>query len=301
MEYARTIHKSSSLETDFSGSRYFYGPHIQIFLSLVRLLRTSLLLWSSYTNLPLSRQTSQDLATSMVPIHKSSSPGTDFSRPRYFYGSHTQIFLSRDRLLSTSLLLWSPYTNLQLSRDRLLRTSLLLWSPYTNLQLSRDRLLRTSLLLWSPYTNLPLPGQTSQDLATSMVPIHKSSSPGQTSQDLATSMVPIHKSSSPGTGFSGPRYFYGPHTQIFLSRDRLLRISLLLWPPYTNLPLPGQASQDLATSMVPMDKSSAALSGLTFLTASHFCSPVWFPNFASQSGIGVLLLNLASHGWGSLD
>ena len=49
-------------------------------------------------------------------------------------------------------------------------------------------------------------------------------------------MASIHKSSSPGTSLSEPRYFYGPHTQIFRSRDRPLGTSLLLWPPYTNLP-----------------------------------------------------------------
>merc|ERR1711938_24993 len=88
---------------------------------------------TSSTNLPLPGQASQDLAT------------------------HTQILLSRDRLLRTSLLLWPPYTNLP------------------QIFLSRDRLLGTSLLLWPPYTNLPLPGQASQDLATPMAPIHKPS------------------------------------------------------------------------------------------------------------------------------
>ena len=34
-------------------------------------------------------------------------------------------------------------------------------------------------------------------------------------------------------------------------------------------------------------------------TASRDCLPVWF--LASQSGIEVLVLHLASHGWGSLD
>ena len=183
------IRKSSSPGTGFSGPRYFDGPHTQMLLSRDSLLRTSLLLWSPYTNLPLPGQGSQDLATSIAPTHKSCSPMTSFSGPRYFYGPNTQIFLSRDRLLRTSLLRWPPYTNVAL--------------------------------------------------------------PGQPSQDLATSMVSIHKSSSPGTGFSGPRYFDSSHTQILLSRDRLLRTSLLLWPPYTNLPLPGQTSQDLGTSMTP--------------------------------------------------
>ena len=163
----------------------------------VGLLRTSLLRWHPYTNLPLPGQASQNLATSIAPIHRSSSPGTGFSGPRYFDGSHTQIFLSRERLL------------------------------------------RTSVLLWPPYTNLPLPGQASQDLATSMAPIHKFSSPGTRGPEkpvpgapihkssspgtgfsrLRYFDAPIHKSSSPGTGFSGPRYLYGPHTQIFRSSD----------------------------------------------------------------------------------
>ena len=155
---------------------HFCGPHSQIFLSRDWVLRTSLLLWRPYTNLPLRGQCSEDLATSMAPVHKSSSPMTGFSGPRYFYGPHTQIFLSRDSLF------------------------------------------RTSVLRWPPYTNLPLPGQAFQD--------------------LATSMASIHKSSSPGTGFSGPRCFYGAHTQILLSGDSVLRTSLLLWPQYTNRPLP---------------------------------------------------------------
>ena len=58
---------------------------------------------------------------------------------------------------------------------------------------SQDRPLRTSLLLWPPYTKLPLPGQASQD--------------------LATSMALIHKSCAPRTRLSRPRYFHGPHTQ----------------------------------------------------------------------------------------
>ena len=117
-------------------------------------------------------------------------------------------------------------------------------------------------LLWPTYTNLPVPGQATQD--------------------LATSMATIHKASAPGTGLSRPRYFYGPHTQILRSQDTPLKTSLLPWPPYTIF-------------------CSSNLSGLTFLIASHYCSPVWFSSFASQFGIEVLLLNLASHGWGSLD
>ena len=117
--------------------------------------------------------------------------------------------------------------------------------------------------LWLPYTNLPLPGQASQDLATSVAPTHKSSASGTgpsgpryfnglhtqifRSQDrpLATSVAPRHKSSAPGTSLSGPRYFHDSHTQIFRSRDRPVTTSQLLWLPYTNLPLRGQASQDL--------------------------------------------------------
>ena len=44
------------------------------------------------------------------------------------------------------------------------------------------------------------------------------------------------------------------------SRDRWLRTPLLLWPPLqARAPLPGQAAQDLASSMAPTHKSSAPL------------------------------------------
>ena len=56
----------------------------------------------------------------------------------------------------------------------------------------------------------------------------------------------------------------------------------LLWPPYTNL---------------PQLKSVR----LHVFDCFPLLSPVLFPSFASQSGIEILLLNLAWHGWGSLD
>ena len=70
-------------------------------------------------------------------------------------------------------------------------------------------------------------------------------------------------------------------------------LQLLLWFPHTSLPLPGQASQDLATSVLQLKHM--------ILNASHCCSAEWFPSFAFQSGIEILVLNLASRGWGSLD
>ena len=118
--------------------------------------------------------------------------------------------------------------------------------------------------LWSPNTNLPLPGQPSQD--------------------LATSMAPIHESSAPGTAFSGPRYFCGLHTHIFRSRDSLPRLQPVR----------------LVVSDSPILRASS-LPGRLPSIASLDCSTAWFPSFASQSGIEVLLLNLASRGWGSLD
>ena len=130
-------------------------------------------------------QPSQILATSVLPRQKSSDLGTAFSGTRYFCVVHTQMFRSRDSLLRFSLLLCSPDRNLplqgQLSQD--FATSK---STYTNLPLpkqsskgpfddphaqiirSRDSLLRNSLLVCPSYTDHPLPGQSSQDLASSL-------------------------------------------------------------------------------------------------------------------------------------
>ena len=118
-------------------------------------------------------------------------------------------------------------------------TNTITTTTHQQIFLVRDRLPRTTPLIWPPYTNLLLPGQASQD--------------------HATPLASIHKSSSSGTGLSGPRYSYGHHTQIFISRNRPFRTTLFLWPPYTNLPLAGQDFQDHATLMAPIHKSRAQI------------------------------------------
>ena len=65
------------------------------------------------------------------------------------------------------------------------------------------------------------------------------------------------------TGVSGPRYLYGPHTQISRSRDRRLRTSLPLWPAYTHLPLPERRLRTSRLLWPPIHKSSAPGTGVS--------------------------------------
>ena len=136
------------------------------------------------------------------------------------------------------------------------------------------------------YANLPLLGQASQDLAISMAPIRKSSA-AQICQASPRPPpkgreIPSRTSTTVLTGTMATR-----------TRATVMTGTRATWTITTvlNRQLPSVVCHQCFPALIPMLLPSIA---------SRDCSPVWFPSFASQSGIEVLLLNLASHGWDRL-